>query len=369
MRLRINKKLKIGLMCLFICIVAASSFLLYRTINYPGTKEEKVTLYSYTHKPDIKYVVTLKPNVLYKQQSFGEEQTYIAEFTDQIKGTFSYLFEGEEVAEIKGNYEILAIIEGYIGEGEKEIVIWSKEIPMLTQTSFETKEKSLSIVKDFSINYAEYKSFVEEFTKTSKVNTKTRIRIPMNINLKADTGKGVVEEKLIPTMVIPLDTSYFRIGEENVEEKPGTLEETNEVQLPINKKIVTLYSIILGIFFIGLLYLIFFTSQYSEQSPRGKALNRIFKNHGSRLVALDMVLDTMENKQIQVKSIDDLVRVADEVERPIMYIYSEDYEEISEFYVMEEHFIYVFNLKEALIREKIDAYYKDYDKLADNPQD
>lgn len=54
----------------------------------------------------------------------------------------------------------------------------------------------------------------------------------------------------------------------------------------------------------------------------------------------------------RAKSIDDLVRIADEIGKPIMYKYSPDYKEIDKFYIINGDEVYILDLNEALKKDK-----------------
>jgi len=50
----------------------------------------------------------------------------------------------------------------------------------------------------------------------------------------------------------------------------------------------------------------------------------------------------------EVKSIDDLIRVSDEIEKPVMYRYNKNVRDINRFYVFDDNFVYIFKVKENL---------------------
>lgn len=63
-------------------------------------------------------------------------------------------------------------------------------------------------------------------------------------------------------------------------------------------------------------------------------------------MALKSSLDTSNG--IVVRSIEDLVRLADELNRPILYKYSEDSKEIDRFFVTFNDELYVFELDDSI---------------------
>jgi len=190
----------------------------------------------------------------------------------------------------------------------------------------------------------------------------------MNINLDASTEKGPIKETLSPGVIIPLNTKYFEIQKSQTGEKPGKIEATQKVPLPVDRMTVVVYSISLGVLLLALIYLAFFTITV-EKSPLIKALDRIFKKHGSRLVALNSEITSGTPNLFKVKSIDDLVRAADEIGKPIIYRYSTNVREINRFYVFDDSITFIFDVKDMSYQsEKTDRSSKLFDGVYNNPE-
>lgn len=346
-KVEINRNLKIILVIISIVLIVIMSFLLYKGIKNPGVKEENVTLYKYNNKANINYEVFLKPNMLYEDKSVGEGNLYITDFVDYINTNFNYVFNGERVADLNGTYEIKAIIEGYTGEGETHKTIWKKGFVLFPKTNFDNKNKNFFIKENIALNFKEYNDYAKSVVKTLNIGSSTRLIITMNINIKVDTDKGSIGEELSPSIEIPLRESYFEIDGELSQGKEGNIEETIKTQLPINKKNIVSYSVMIGLFSIILLFLLIFTKGTVVTDALQLELNKIFKKYGDRLVALNNDIDTYDNTY-NVKSIEDLIRIADEIGKPILYKYSKDFKNITCFYVFDESMMYKLNLSETL---------------------
>lgn len=363
MKLKINKRLRKVLMVIVIALIIVVSFFLYKAVRHTEFKNEKVSLYNYENKGNISYNVFFKPNILYNDNSVGEGNVYLTEFVDYINAVFNYEFKGEKEADIKGNYDITAVAEGYIGEKETYKTIWKKEFKLLPKTNFKLKDKSFAIKKEVPIKYEEYNNFAKQVIEDSKVGLQVKLLVSMNVNLKADTGKGIIEEKMSPTMIIPLNTSFFEVTGELSKNKPGVIEGTKKIQLPVNKEKVMVYSSLLIILTAALLFLIFFTSAFAVDDPFTRSLNKIFKNYGDRLVALNDDAAVLNENISNVKSMEDLVKVSDEIGRPIVYKHSYSLKDINEFCVFDGNQSYVFNLMNFLK----DSGYKEFNKEEKKP--
>ncbi|WP_418790600.1 DUF5305 family protein [Phosphitispora sp. TUW77] len=343
MKLKLNKYLKMGLICIITIVAVIIIFFLVREVRHPNVVEKKAVLYSYSQKVEINYRVFFEPNILYNDDSLGEGNIYISEFANHVNTYFNYEFRGDAAAEIKGSYEVLAMMEGYFSDDKKKTTVWEKEFTILPKTDFATAGNKISIAKNIPINLRQYNDFANNVIKDSKINSQVKLSVFMKINLEAATENGPVKETLSPGVIIPLNTKYFEIQKSQTGEKLGEIKGTQKLQIPVDRTTVIVYSISLVVLLLVLLYLTFFTITV-EKSPLIKTLDRIFKNHASRLVAVNGEITDAPWSLVKVKSIDDLVRVADEIGKPIIYRYSSNAADINRFYVFDDLITFVFDL-------------------------
>ena len=368
MKKSINKKLKIVVLAILLIIIAIITILLYITIKNPGVREEKVALLSYNNKTDIKYNVFLLPNPLYSGDNVEEGKLYLTSFVDYIKISFLYEFNIDRPTDIKGNYEVLVVVEGYTTEEDKVKTIWKKEFILIPKTSFESNELKASIIKEITYSINEYNSFATQIKDLTELDVPIKASVVMNVNLQAKTGINVINKKFTPSIIMPLDTKYFEVIKSGVEEKPEVIEETKQIQLPVNRNLVILYGIIIGTAFLALLYLLIFVKGDAPVDAMKKQLSKIFKSHGTRLVAINNEIGTTFGMYYKVKSIEDLVRIADELGRPILYRYSTDPKEITKFYIHDDKSMFSFNLKDMLSEKDVVAIAKENKLLSDSKE-
>jgi hypothetical protein len=357
MKLMINKNIRKGLIFIFVVTVLILSFLIFNEIYNPGYEEQKNTIYTYNNKGSINYSVYLKPNKLYNGNVLDEGKLYITEFVDYIDTNLKYEFTGEKSNNIKANYSIIAKVQGFTIELDEIKNIWEKDFPIVLDKTINSYEDKILINEKVKLNLNDYNTFVKEIMETSKINCQTNLSLLMNVNISGSTNKGPIKDSIVANLIIPLDVTMFEILGNNIVDKPGAIDETVKVQLPVNKTQILIFGIILAILLITLIVLIFFIQIAPEKDQLEKELNIIFKKHGDRLVTLNSDID-LENA-ISVKSIDDIVKIADEVGKPILYKYSDNYKEINKFYVTnnDEVFLYVLAYSDIieLVEDKIET--------------
>jgi len=352
MRLSINKNLRIGLIVLLVIIIGGASFLLYREVKHPGFQEQSVPVYSYNNKATVDYRVYFKPNDLYEAGYMDEEQIYLTELVDHIKANFNYEFTADKAASLEGTYNIIAKVQGYITDRDDKITkIWEKDFVLVPSKKFTINSETVSLKESVNIPLGEYNAFAAKILSDSKSSCETSLNVLMNIKLKGDTGVGELEENITPSLIVPLNTPTIEITGNREIDQPGAIEETTQVQLPIDRKMVVIYGIIIGISALGIGFFVFFTEADASLDPFKKELRKLFKKHGDRFVALNSEIETADGNITSVKSMDDLVRVADELMKPILYRYSSDYRDINRFYVVDGDNIYMLDLYDTFSEE------------------
>lgn len=343
---KINKYLRTGLIIIFILISLTMLFLLLYTQKYQKYVEKKYPLLSYSNKGSVNYNVFLVPNMLYTQKSLEAGGIYITDFIDYINTSFKYEFNSESPVDIQGKYYVSAVVEGTLQDEKTSRSLWKKEFILQPETTFEGRGKALSFQKELPVKLTSFNDFVSQLAKVTSINCDTKLTIAWNIDMQGKTGKETINEHLSPTMEIPLGVRYFEIKGNQVQDKKGAVEETRKVISPSYQKKIILYSCVMGVCLITLIFLLFFTSAFVITDPLQKKLKQIFKHHGSRLAALKDNIDLTNKDMIYTASIDDLVRIADDLGKTILYKNSNNTKEAAVFYVIDDRLIYILELDE-----------------------
>jgi len=346
MKREIGRNFKIALIGILVVLIGALSWGIFFSIQNPGIKEEKIVLYRCTHQADATYNVTFKPNNLYDTSTMGEGQVYLAPLIDKINASFNYQFKGDRKADLKGDYEIIGIVEGYQGEKETYKTLWTKRYVLQPKTSFSEKNNALTISEQIPIDFNAYHAFTDNLAKDLNISFNSKLTLMMNIHVQVATDQGPLEKTISPGLIVPLNTPYLEISKIQTGEKPGAIQRTEKTKANVNWKIVMECGIVLAIVVAGLIYLVFFISGTASQNSEEKKLLEIFKKHGSRMVALSAGITESGVHQYWVKSIDDLIKLSDETGRPIIYEYQENISAITRFCIVDQESLYYWNTRE-----------------------
>lgn len=344
-KIKVDKKVKsfIGIVC--IVGVMILSALTIKEWKAAGTAEEEKINYTYNYTMGTDYSVNLRPNILYTEERLPEGQNYITEFVDRINVNFKTAFQGDGKAKVEGNYEIIAQVAGYEKKEDALQDIWIKEYILIPNQTF-TGNEDYTFEKYIKVDYNQYNNFSKTVVETTKINLPTELRVIMRGNFVADTDYGKIEKPIQTSVVVPLGSNYFTIAKQGEVAEEDALKETITVPVPTNEKLIALY--ISGIVVVIALFIsiMLFTTSPTVVEIQRKYIEKIFTTHGSRMVALDEIGDKSYEQTYQVHSIEDLVKIADELEKPIIYKYNKKQYEVREFYVIDKENIYTYEVKQ-----------------------
>lgn len=330
----------IGVLVLSVCIIC---FTLFTEFN-PQYEEKTITLYKYNHTPDVGYSVLLKPNIVYEEDILEEGQVYITEYVDSIQSHFNYEYSSDKESSISADYMVYAQVEGYAkGTVPEKKIIFVKKYILLPKTSLNEDNSALSINESITLNLDEYNDFVEQVITTSKIQCDIEMSIVMDIEIHTDIGNNINEEIFTPSISFPLNTNYFEIVKAHLDNKEEKIDTIEQILLPKNKTKIIILFIALALLLSLLVYTIFFVSNKMEK-PYIKTIKNILKKYGSRIVALNDIEIPHCETYVNVKSMADLVKFSDEVEKPIMYNHSQYLEDIRLFFVIDNNTMYRYNV-------------------------
>ena len=347
-RFPIRKNLRLAIIYTIITVLLATGIFLIISIRNPKYIDQKIPVNPYTNKAGVTYEIFMLPNDIFSEKSYGPGRIYITSLVDRIDTTLKYHFIGEKPADISGKYSVTAALEGFIPGEKSGTAIWQKQYSLLPETSFKTKDQRFVIEKKIPVRISDYSGYLDMVKKTLKFGFSMRLVIRWNILTEIKTEEGSQKETIMPVMEIPVSKEYFEVAGELSQENKGAIEKTEKIISPVYIKIKTACWIADALCAVLLLLMFIFTKPYTIDSPLQKKLKQVFKSHGSRMVGLGSETSINANEFIEISSMEDLVKIADDVGRPIMYRKSSNPEDIYYFYVIEENNIYVLDIRKTI---------------------
>jgi len=325
---------------LVLCIVAITiifSCIIWELFTARYKDIEKV-YYSYNSTGSIDYKVYLKPNSMYGEEYLEKDRYYIFKFIDRVDMDFKYNYVANKTANLNVEYNVRAYLQGL--HGNENEILWSKEYVLIPDKSFASENSTAEISVSLPVELDYYSRVKEALYMESEVNAPVVLNVVFNIHTTAQTDKGTIEDVISPNLSIPIGSTIIKMEGEPSVTGANRISETVKYRVPVNKGTVLL----LAISAIIMIILTVFVGMAKTEAPPDafeKQITAIFKEYGERLAGMEHTISYHFSDVINVSSIEDMVKIADEIGQPVFYYKVNSNEERKiEFFVFDNNRVY-----------------------------
>jgi hypothetical protein len=293
------------------------------------------------------YDINLKPGSARPEYSsilLGPDQTVFTKLIDNMNVTFNYQFQADQpVNNLNTDVDITAVIEAP--------KVWSRTYP-LAHTS-----KSGNFNLSLPLDMASYMALLQAVrTETGVTPDSYNISVTANLHTTGDTIYGKINETFNPTMKGTITNNILQWNKDLIINLPGSIITTTTVPNP--QKILGLSAVSIGNL-CGILSVVFLVLccgsavLYIRIKPARttrleKEALRIKKRYGTRLIASLNHGQADGERVIPLGSVEDLIRLADELAKPVIYQEPSADEDAYLYFVTDGTTRYLFALKPEL---------------------
>lgn len=341
----------------FTILALISTMMMYYTHRIPIEKKLVETLYTYGHDGTFNYTATLKPNTIYNKTTLKPgEGPLFTRITDGINVNFTYTFQGTKPANLTIQYGV----REYLETSE-----WQRQIGDVSQKTINTNGTTTNLFINSIplINTSSVQNLVNDIRRETGMSISDyTVIITTQMHIEANTTEGSINESFTPKMTMKFTTSYSEgdvILIEDVEhEKTGEITSSSTIYHHwVNTQRYISYALSI-ISFPGLIVTIWTFMRSRPTRPiRPEALIE-----GVIEPFREIISETAEEPQfkehpvmsittIPMKSLEDLVKVADTLIKPI--VHTRKPPETHIFYIIDDTTRYEYTITESGIIERM----------------
>ena len=293
-------------------------FLILGTSRDPQS-EEVVTMMEFEQVGEYSFEAYLKPNTLYETDHIGDKIYYYTNLLDTLILNYTYMFE---TAQMYDNATFT--YQAYATVGTPEV--WEKQIDLIPPTTVRSPQFSFSVILPVAQIEDIFDIFVQETGVQSGV---APVLITVLVVPEVETAYGVVDHKFEHQLDLQVSSSTIQPGEASGQAVPGALEVLQTVPGPTEGQLrtQTIIGIVTLLLALGIFTALAFV--YWEEWRSSTQEMRDFRYAKRRLGGL--FVETREIKPvgdneetIYLTSLKDLVNLADETLRPVLYQIDEE---------------------------------------------
>lgn len=341
---KLRKSIRIFYILVAIAAILICSTLIYGELTTNSSIIKKEIL-EYKNKFKADYKVNVKENSFIEAENLPMGKVYVTELIDSIDMNLKYLYEATEDANINYNYSIVGVLEAKYSIDGVYHTVWEKEYELKPLTENNTTGKKVEINESINIDLEKYNEDISKFEQKFGMGLKATLGIELRVATSSEVGKMQVYNDYATNIEMDLGEKTTQIRGDFNQTETENVKQDHTIDGSINKIIIFVYVcvIILAIVVLKNILLNTRNSNIVRNTFRLE-LNRILKSCGDKIVKLSQKLD-LENKEIiDVKDFGELIKLSEELYKPILYWSSMEKEE-AEFFIITNNVIYRFKLQ------------------------
>lgn len=339
-KIKVRSSIRTAVFIFFSLVICISLALLVRNIFITNIEKKEEVFYKSTEKFEQNYQVIMKENQYMDVKDIKPEQPYVTDLIDKLKVNFEYTYRGRTPEKINITYSIKGILKSTYSSAGKEEEFWNKEYVLLEQKEKNSKYNSVRVNENININLQEYNDLVNSFVDEMKIAVSSKLCVIFEANVTAYVNGETILDNYTNEMQITVGDKVTKITGDFDDIKENQKTKVEEVVKDPNSTENYIY---LGIIAISVYNMVIFG--VNTKSPNKitnmykMELNQILSSCSDKIIKVDTNNNVVEDKVIEVKDINELIKLSEEAYKPILY-YQIPEENESWFYVILENEIY-----------------------------
>ena len=346
-KVKIRKSIRNTYILILLLIITISLVVLYKSFNSANKKSFiKANIYEYNNKSEYAYDVNMIQNDYIDKDNIGEDNVFITNLMDNVDITMKYQYVANQTSDIKYTYQVAGFLEATYTKDGQEQKVWKKNDVILPKEDFEVNSNSFEIEKSFNLSIKEKIDTIKAFQEELGMQVEAKYTVYLGVTATTNVLGKEVTNVYSPDIVFEIGpkTTIVKTNVEN-SERPQIVtkmvQEDDEAAL--TKKTIATVTLILAT---GLLVLILFRTNNSNivRNEYKLELNKIIRGCEEKLVEANSKIDIEGQKLVDVREFEEVLKVSEELFKPILYWNNEEEEE-TWFCVSGDNTVYRFILK------------------------
>ena len=302
-------------------VFAISAATLFGSFLGGKTNKTKEEIYKYTNKFNYGYQVNLLPNKYIEETTLGmSESAYITDLIDNINLDLNYNYNSDSKSTIKYTYSIKGILNGVYTKDGEEQKVWTKQYVLKEPTDGTVIDKNFEIKESIPLDLKTQNKLVKDFEQEIGISIDAKYNVIIEVQTNTEIDGEQVANKYTSSLAIDVGKKTTTIKGENDKEDTQYVSKEIEHQTGVS----TVSKVISGIFFIiSIAVLQYITTKTvamnKTRNEFRQELNRILRLCQDKIVQVSSNLDVDTTNVIDVKDFGEILKVSEELFKPILY--------------------------------------------------
>jgi hypothetical protein len=338
-RFPLDPRLRRGAVLALALLALLPGYFTLRAFLTPATQVVQAPAWGWAHWGGWDYTILLKPNTVYGTQELGPGLTYFDALVEGMEARFSYTFTTDTPARIEGWYEVFADLA--VGELPAQRFLLVARTPFQqgvdgtavyqgaassAPTALPGQGAAARIAVALPVDRKAYQRRVEQLLAEAGVRARPdssgTITYTARVEATAATGTGSTTQTLEPSLTVPLGGETFTVAGAPALNKSGTVRLPQEQPVPgVKARRYTLPLATLAAVLLPLGFLRATTAAIpNQEDPLARQARRLRRRYAKRIAQAAPGHSPLPGAEaVSVAGMADLVRVSEELLKPIVY--------------------------------------------------
>lgn len=349
----LSARLRYAALSLCLLLTVMGLFLLLSGMKRMSVTKEEV-LFSYALEADSSYKVYLKENSLFEGEFLEEGMVYADRLTDYISIELSSALTGNKNVNIGASYTIDAVLEGY-KSGVSSNKIYEKRYHLKNSAIETSSSNHAKIEESVEVRPDMYALDIAGAEEELGGTTDKRFYILFEGDYRIELEDRNESRHFSYILPIPVNsqTSFYTIEKPEKLQENGNIAKTSTEETVANKKNIALGLLLAGIGALLSAALLRLTRLPGKKEKMRFEVSEQLRRHGSRFIALGSLPDLSGKILLEMKDMEDMILLAEELHRPVLYAPAQDgFPEDGVFTVLFEEYAYIIRYPLVLSEEE-----------------
>lgn len=318
----------------YVTIAVSVIVLIFSFINFikilqkENMKTSTKEIYKYTNKFNYDYKINLISNeYMTNEEIKNKNLVYVTDLIDNIKLNLNYEYLANRNSEIKCTYSVVGVIQAVYTRNGEEQKIWEKEETILKEKSTESASNGIQINENLKLDLKEKNKLINNFKQQLGMSIEAKYTVKLKLKVTTNIEGQEIEDEISPFVNIDLAEKTTKLdGENNLE---NTKFISKEYQISeksgTSRMFVDIALMIIAI--IVLRHVSKFKVANVVRNEYKYELNRILKICQDKIVQVSTKPNDEEIEVVYVKDFGEIVKVSEELFKPILYYNAKENEE------------------------------------------
>lgn len=319
MKFKLSSRHKWIFVAIMQMILVLSVIALIQTIGKKRYQEIEEVKYNYSNHLNVNYEVNMIENPIFNTKTLSEGMVYSKKLIEDITIKFKNDFSSSEACLKEMEYRVYGVVRGTGNITGKTTDYWKKKYPYKEKKLHKFLDADVTKEESVTIDLEPYNSFARQAYEATGYSVCEVLDVILEGNIRIHSQYGDATVPLNAKVSIPLREQAFTISKESEGERKNSISEYKKAIIKVDQRKVKISILTMVMSVLFTLFCLVFTVKPTKSDCMCQCVKRIFKNYGSRLIGIKFFPQIEYQRTYQVVSIEDLIKTADEIQKPICY--------------------------------------------------